>query len=263
MSENDQNIDNVKQNKQLEINQNNKIQQPAEQSKQHDYYLDSIDLTDYYYWDEDSDQELNHLVNTYNEQENVEDLIISNNQQPELKQQLIAQDLFPNVFNNLNNYQTDQENKQPEKQTEEVQNSISRFKELILEAINDYFKKEGKNDLKTDSLRQALINYRQYYAEVKRIHLDLRQIAAQLGLTEKQVSQMFRTLQDNELDDWPKEKIQAVQERAQELRQMHPELNKAQLRAQLDQEFGLINEYSLSPKKIANRISFILKKLFE
>ncbi|CAL6039147.1 Hypothetical_protein [Hexamita inflata] len=262
MSENNQNIDNVKQNKQLEINLNNTIQ-PAEQAKQHDYYLD-LDLTDYHYWDEGSDQQLNHLeVNTQNEQENVEDLIISNNQQPELKQQLIAQDLFPNVFNNLNNYQTDQENKRPEKQTEEVQNTISRFKELILEAINDYFQKEGKSDLKTESLRQALINYRQYYAEVKQIHLDFKQLAAQLGLTEKEVSQKFRILQDNELDGWSPERTQVVQERAQELRQMHPELNKEQLKAQLDKEFGLAPEYSLSPKKITNRISYILKKLFE
>ncbi|CAL5982449.1 GYF-like_domain superfamily [Hexamita inflata] len=194
-----------------------------------------------------------------------------NYQQPELNQKFIAQDLFPNVFKNLNNQndnQTGEENNQDTRTGTKKQIStedqiiMARLKELILRAINDYFQKEGKSDLKTDSLRQALINYRQYYAEVKRIHLDFKQLAAQLGLTEKEVSQKFRTLQDNELDDWPKEKIQAVQERAQELRQMHPELNKEQLKAQLDKEFGLAPEYSQSPKKITNRISYILKKLF-
>ncbi|CAL6039155.1 Hypothetical_protein [Hexamita inflata] len=144
-----------------------------------------------------------------------------------------------------------------------VQNAMPQFSILILQVINDYFQSQNRDDLKTDALRQALINYRQYYAEVKQIHLDFKQLAAQLGLTEKEVSQMFRTLQDNELDDWSPERTQVVQERAQELRQMHPELNKEQLKAQLDKEFGLLNEYSLSPKKIANRISFILKKLFE
>ncbi|CAL6039131.1 Hypothetical_protein [Hexamita inflata] len=206
----------------------------------------------------------------------VQNAKITNNQnyqqpEPELNNQFIAQDLFPNVFNNLNNQndnQTGEENNQDtrtgtKKQiSSEDQIIMARFKELIMEVINDHFQKEGKNDLKTDSLRQALINYRKYYAEVKRIHLDFKQLAAQLGLTEIVVSQMFRILQDNELGDWPPEIIQVVQERAQELRQMHPELNKAQLKAQLVQEFGLIPEYSQSPKKIINRISYMLKKLF-
>ncbi|CAL6039149.1 Hypothetical_protein [Hexamita inflata] len=144
-----------------------------------------------------------------------------------------------------------------------VQNAMPQFSILILQVINDYFQSQNRDDLKTDALRQALINYRQYYAEVKQIHLDFKQLAAQLGLTEKEVSQKFRILQDNELDGWSPERTQVVQERAQELRQMHPELNKEQLKAQLDKEFGLAPEYSQSPKKITNRISYILKKLFE
>ncbi|CAL5982417.1 Hypothetical_protein [Hexamita inflata] len=144
-----------------------------------------------------------------------------------------------------------------------VQNAMPQFSILILQVINDYFQSQSRDDLKTDALRQALINYKQYYAEVKQIHLDFKQLAAQLGLTEKEVSQMFRILQDNELDDWSPEKIQVVQERAQELKQMYPELNKKQLKDKLGEELDLNPEYSQSPKKITNRISYILKKLFD
>ncbi|CAL6029996.1 Hypothetical_protein [Hexamita inflata] len=251
-------------------------------AKQHDLYYDHFNDYDfgdipYSHWNEDNDNQNYQQPNNNNDnqepaQNNYQEQNVNYQQpEPEPNKQFIAQDLFPNVFKNINSQNDNQTGKENIMDTRtgteqniprEVQKAQSQFKELILKAINDHFQNEGRNDLKTDSLRQALINYRQYYAEVKRIHLDFRKIAAQLGLTEKQVSQMFRTLQDNELDDWSPEKIQAVRERAEQLRLTHPELSKEQLKEQLDKEFSLTPEYSQSPKKITNRISYILKKLF-
>ncbi|CAL6012008.1 GYF-like_domain superfamily [Hexamita inflata] len=151
-----------------------------------------------------------------------------------------------------------------EKQTlKEVQNAMPQFKELILKAINEHFLSQGMPDQTNQPLKESLVNYRKHYA-IRRIHLNFKKIAAQLGLTEKQVSQMFRTLQDQELDDWPKEKIQAVTNKATEFWEkyaQHPVDRKALIRKWIDDEFKLSSEYQYSPKKITNKINYILKKL--
>ncbi|CAL6029998.1 Hypothetical_protein [Hexamita inflata] len=143
---------------------------------------------------------------------------------------------------------------------------MPRFKELILKAINEHFLSQGMPEQTNQPLKESLVNYRRHYA-IRRIHLKFKQIAAQLGLTEKEVSQMFRTLQDQELDAWPQQKIQEVTDKAKELWEKYTQYSKDDrkvlIRKWIDKEFNLSSEFQYSPKKITNKINYILKKLYD
>ncbi|CAL5982257.1 GYF-like_domain superfamily [Hexamita inflata] len=77
-----------------------------------------------------------------------------------------------------------------------IKNALPKFKELILEAINGFFKITPKFlAFETESLKNALKFYKWYNSEVQIINLDLKAIAAQLNLTETDISSMFRKLQ--------------------------------------------------------------------
>ncbi|CAL6039083.1 GYF-like_domain superfamily [Hexamita inflata] len=77
-----------------------------------------------------------------------------------------------------------------------IKNALPKFKELILKAINGFFKITPKfQAFETESLKNALKFYKWYNSEVQIINLDLKAIAAQLNLAETDISSMFRKLQ--------------------------------------------------------------------
>ncbi|CAL6012012.1 Hypothetical_protein [Hexamita inflata] len=114
------------------------------------------------------------------------------------------------------------------------------------------------------NFKESLVNYRKHYA-IRRIHLNFKKIAAQLGVTEKDVSHMFRTLQDNELDALPEDTAEAIRQRIELQWAQYSQYNKFDrvrfIKSTIECDFYLASQFQCSPRKITNKINFILKKL--
>ncbi|CAL5982277.1 GYF_domain [Hexamita inflata] len=157
------------------------------------------------------------------------------------------------------------------------------FEPILLIAINKYYQDlpvEKRTDpalTEFKTLEEALIFYRKCIVGVNdvqpqnqdkikgsKIHLNFKQIAQECGMSEKDCRQRFQTLLANELQEWPQESVNQINQRIQQLSQQFPELSveekKTKIRQLLDEEFQLRQQVQYSYKEITNKINYQLKK---
>ncbi|CAL6030083.1 Hypothetical_protein [Hexamita inflata] len=111
-------------------------------------------------------------------------------------------------------------------------------------------------------LEDALVFYTNRIAKENsngtKLHLYLKQIAIECGLSEKGCRQMFKTLLTKELQKWPKDTVNQIVQRIQQLSQQFPELSveekKTKIKSILDEEFQLRQQMQ------SNIINYLLKK---
>ncbi|CAL5982133.1 Hypothetical_protein [Hexamita inflata] len=149
-----------------------------------------------------------------------------------------------------------------------------KFEQSILIAINNYFK--SLNEMKTESkvsefktLEDALVFYNKCIVGVNdakgsKIHLNFKQISIECELSEKDCRQRFQTLLTNKLQEWPKDTVNQIVQRMQQLSLQFPELSveekKTKIKQLLDEEFYLRQQVQYSYKEITNKINYQLKK---
>ncbi|CAL6012030.1 GYF_domain [Hexamita inflata] len=172
------------------------------------------------------------------------------------------------------------------------------FEPILLIAINNYYKSTMINDIdeynnskitEFKTLEGALIFYRKLIVGVdddseegedniapniqqethniikgSKIHLNFKQIAQECGMSEKDCRQRFQTLLANKLQEWPKESVNQINQRIQQLSQQFPELDvkqkKNQIKLVLEAEFQLKQQAKYSYKEISNKINYQLTK---
>ncbi|CAL5982471.1 GYF_domain [Hexamita inflata] len=179
-----------------------------------------------------------------------------------------------------------------------IMKKLNLFEPILLIAINNYYKSTMINDIdeinnskitEFKTLEDALIFYRKHIVGVdddseegedniapntqqethniikgSKIHLNFKQIAQECGMSEKDCRQRFQTLLANELQEWPQESVNQINQRIQQLSLQFPELDvkqkKNQIKLVLEAEFQLKQQVQYSYKEISNKINYQLTK---
>ncbi|CAL6030023.1 GYF-like_domain superfamily [Hexamita inflata] len=151
--------------------------------------------------------------------------------------------------------------------------AMPEFKKWLLSAINiflknkrDFVRHPQSEDLINNPLKEALINHQKFLSEGKSVDLRLKYfIAEQLGLTEDDIGNMIRTLKDNELYEWPNDKVLEIKTKADQLwresKQKHPEYSNQDRKEQVMEKLNLDQYkqyYWCSPKKLSKAIDYYL-----
>ncbi|CAL6030016.1 Hypothetical_protein [Hexamita inflata] len=243
-----------------------------------------------YYFQFDQNQasydlfDVNDLIQEPDEYERPNQEYQTNNQQPDNQIQTNLDSIDDLVIQKLNKLQKD-ENRNEAKEYDQItnpgtdskwsENQWDEFNAAVFKAIKNYF-----NDLQLQTPNEALLHYRARIVGVKKegdtyvldetikptkIHLNFQQIASDCDITEQYCRQKFQTLQEKILQEWPQDKVDAVDARINQLWQQiqEPDIatKKKVIRDTIDSEFHLIQQVQYKYKQISNKINYIISKL--